>query len=124
MLFAILLYLDLFLSLFLCLDGLYILVVIVDDLDVLSVLHVPGPSVPLLLLLLTQGSLGLELEKLSLLHLILVLVDVLLDDLFVLLLEILLELFIFGLLLLLDPALLLFALPDLVLGEGGSTMVY
>ena len=124
MLFAILLYLYLFLSLFLGLDCLYFFVVIVDNFNLLSILHVLGPSLPLLLLFLAQGSLSLELQELSLLHFIFVLVDVLLDDLLVLLLEVLLEFLIFDLFLLLDPPLLLVALPDLVLSVGGSTMVY
>lgn len=115
MLLAVLFDFGLFFPLFLGLDRPELLVLFVQVVDILPVLHVLGPPLPLLLLLFHDGSLGLHLEQLPLFHLVLVLVDVLLDNLLVLLFEGFLKLLELLLLFFLPPSLLLVTFLDLVL---------
>ena len=123
MLFAVFLYFHLLLSLLLCLSCLDFFIVVLHDFNLFPVLHVFGPSLPFLLLLLSQGCLCLHFEEFSFLHFIFILVDILLDDLLVLLFEVFLELFVLNLLFLLDLPLLLISFFDLVLLKTKGTMV-
>lgn len=74
------------------------LILIVDLLDFKGILHISLPPLPLFLLFFLDCSFCLHLQQLSLFHFVLVLLDVVLLDLFVLLPNIFLKLFQFLLL--------------------------
>lgn len=115
MLFAVLFYLLFLLFFFEDFLRLQFFVLFVDGVDVLAVLHVFGSAIFLLLLFLPNVFFGFEAQEFSLLHFLLVLVHVLLDDLLVLFPQIFLELLQLFLLFLLLLSLLLFPRAYLVL---------
>ena len=123
MLFAIFIDLQFLLFFLGCLLGLQLLVFFVDDVNVLPVLHVLRPLFLFFLLFLANMFLGLKSEQFSLFHFLFVLVDVLLNNLFMLLLQIFLKLFKFFLLILLLFPLFLLHRLDLVLTKIKNTMV-
>ena len=85
MLLAILFNFCLLLFLLLGLDLFKFFVILIDDIDISSVLHIFWSFLPLFFLLFPQSSLCLHFKKFSFFHLIFVLIHILLYNLFMLL---------------------------------------